>query len=540
MKRLLSIFLAILTCISVLSITSCFFGQNAVVITHTTADESYDYLESSQNPDSTTPPDSSDLTTDYPSSAPIPNSTSSTTADYVTTDDITCVYPAEPDLDFQGITVGIACRPETRYAREFGVVSPASPLDMKVYLRNKQTEKELNVKIKVIQESSMWMAADIQAYVVQNYQAGSARNADVICAYAKYSIVPEIRGYYVNLLDGQYNRHLNISNRYWNQSYVKSAAAYDQLYYIVGELNLSVYDKSVAVFTNMDLASKNGIAPHLLYSAVHDGEWTYDYMYRIINDFEYIDVNETSSVDVGDIVPLASVNGAESADTFLSAWDIELLTADDDLHTVVIDGNVKLEAAAAKLKALYDLDGVYLTDVANSFDKTFLGGKGLFDIDVLYRNESSNRELRKCGFDFAILPLPKYDSEQKEYNTTPIDSYNTMSVLNYQKDRVDAACATLELMCYKTNSNVRAFYSEMLICGEYISDSDNVKMIDIILDGITFNKATVYSTVLEGLPNILHNAIANNQTIAEIWAEDRQPAIDAVRAFNMLYEAMQY
>ena len=115
-----------------------------------------------------------------------------------------------------------------------------------------------------------------------------------------------------------------------------------------------------------------------------------------------------------------------------------------------------------------------------------------------------------------------------------------MSVLNYQKDRVDAACATLELMCYKTNSNVRAYYSEMLICGEYITDSDNVKMIDIILDGITFNKATVYSTVLEGLPNILHNAIANNQTIAEIWAEDRQPAIDAVRAFNMLYEAMQY
>lgn len=444
------------------------------------------------------------------------------------------------DLNFQGATIGIACRTETRYIREFAVETQADPVDLKIFQRNKSVESTLKVKIKMIPDNAMWAPADIQQFVMQESQAGAESETDVIAAYAAYSTTPMLRGFYVNLADETQAPYINPSKGYWNQGYVNAATVYNQLYYIVGDLNLTVYDKAIATFTNMDLATQNGIDPQAMYDAVKNGEWTYDYFYSLVQNFDYLDTNENSSVDVGDVVPLATISGSEGRDPFISAWALDLLVENDDgTHAAVIDGNAKLEAACGKLIDLYDLEGVFLTDIGSSFDQSFIKGKALFDFDIIYRNADSNKNLRNCGFDYAILPLPMYDTEQEGYYTTPQDAYNAMSVMNHHEDKVDAICATLELMSAKSYSDVRPFYIEKMVKATYVTGPDKVTMLDMTLAGITFDTATIYSAQLESISQgVWRAATMDKITIAERWAKKRDAVITAIEDFDIWFAMM--
>ena len=444
------------------------------------------------------------------------------------------------DLDFQGATIGIACRPETRYIREFGVETQADPVDMKIYQRNKAVEKELNVKIKLIGEATLWTATGIKDYVLQEQTAGVESEVDVVAAYGAYATTPLLRGCYVNLADETQVSYLTLTNAYWNQSYIQAATCYNQLYYLVGDLNLTVYDKSIATFTNMDLARENEINPDDLYAAVKSGDWTYDYMYTLVKDFSYLDGNENFTVDVGDIVPLATVSGSEGRDPFVSAWQLEMLKENDDgTHTITIDGNTKLEAACTKLINLYELEGVFLTSIEESFEWSFVGGKALFDFDIIYRNADSNTALRNCGFDYAILPLPKYDKDQQGYYTTPQDAYNTMSVTTTHEDKIDAICATLELMCAKSYSDVRPFYIEKMVKATYVTGPDKVTMLDTAMAGSVFDTGTIYASQLEGfISTIWRSATMNKITIAERWEAKRTAITTAVEDFDVWFAMM--
>lgn len=443
-------------------------------------------------------------------------------------------------LDFQKTSIGIVCRPETRYIREFSVETQADPVDLKIFQRNKKVESDLNLKIQMIPEEDMWNTDGIKNFVLQENQAGAESEADVIAAYGAYSTTPMLRGYYVNLSDETQAPHINTSNNYWNQGYVKAATVYNQLYYIVGDLNLTIYDKAIATFTNMDLATENGIDPQTLYDAVKNGEWTCDYMHTLIKNFEYIDTNQNSSVDVGDIVPLATVYGSEGRDAFVSAWKLDLLAENaDGSHSVVIDGNTKLEAACSKLISLYDLEGVFLTDIGPSFDQSFVKGKALFDIDIIYRNADSNKALRNCGFDYAILPLPMYDTEQDGYYTTPQDAYNTMSIMNHHEDKIEATCAMLEYMSYLSYNDVRPFYIEKMVKATYVTGADKVIMLDTAMRGTTFDTATIYSAQLEFINSgIWRAATAEEISIAECWAKKRDAIITAVEDFDIWFAMM--
>ena len=443
-------------------------------------------------------------------------------------------------LDFQGLSVGIACRPETRYIREFAVETQADPVDLKIFKRNKAIENEIKVEIQTIPTDKMWTYDGIQSFVMQESQAGAESDTDIVAAYGAYSTTPMLRGFYVNLFDETQVSYINTENAYWNQGYVKAATTYNQLYYIVGDVNLTIYDKSIAVFTNMDLATENDIDPQSLYEAVKSGEWTYDYMYQVVQNFSYLDSDEDGNVNVGDVVPLASIAGSESNDPFLSAWKLDLLvTNDDGSHSVVIDGNAKLESACSKLTSLYDLTGVFLTTIEKSFDQSFVKGKALFDIDIIYRNADSNTNLRNCGFDYAILPLPKYDIDQDGYYTTPQDAYNTMSIMNHHEDKIEATCATLEYMSYKSYNDVRPFYIEKMVKATYITGADKVIMLDTAMQGTTFDTFTIYAAQLVGgTTTIWRAATADKITIAERWAKKRDAIITAVEDFDIWFAMM--
>ena len=329
-------------------------------------------------------------------------------------------------------------------------------------------------------------------------------------------------------------------SEHWNESYIKAGTCYGQLYTLVGDLNLTIYDKAFVTFTNMDLAATNGIDPDELYAAVENGTWTYDYFYELVDGFTYVDSDGDGTVNVGDIIPLASIKGSEAYDGFLRAWDIELLTKNvDGSHSVNVDGNTKLEQAAEKLQQLYQLEGVYLdSNIEKSFSESFVAGNALFDIDILYRNENSNQNLRNAAFDYAVLPLPKYDTAQAGYYTTSQDSYNAMSVMGHRPEKLEAISATLELLSSKSRDDVIPYYVEQIINNGYASAPDKVNTLELVMDGVRFDTATIYSTQLNHFQSSLwRNVIMRNVTVAERWASIKADSITAVTEFDAWFKA---
>lgn len=442
------------------------------------------------------------------------------------------------DLDFQGMSIGIAARHEDRYRREFSMDTITDPVDQKVFTRNSQIEKELGLKMVFIPSPDFWTTDGIISVVTTEYQSGVTSQMDIVAPYAAYAVTPSLRGYYVNLA-GDDMTYLDITKGHWNQTYVKNALCYDQLYYIVGDLNLTVYDKAIACFANMDLAQANDINPDEIYQTVLDGDWNYDYFYNILNNFTYLDENDNNTVDVNDIVPITTIWSSEGCDGFSHAWEIQFMQEEDDgSHTLTIDGNTKLAQGVAKMQEMYGVQGaLLLSGVGPSFEQCFLPGRALFDIDIIYRNADVNNKLRNVDFEYAILPLPMYDDAQTEYHTTAQDAYNTMSVIAHHPEKFEAISATLELLANKSYNTVRPFYIEKMVKATYISGANQVKMIELVMNGVTFDTATIYNGQVNSVALSLWRAcIANGQTVDDRWAAKRAETETAVETFDIWFQ----
>ena len=167
------------------------------------------------------------------------------------------------ELDYGGQEFYILSRDEWRYKREFGDLKERTDsVDEKVYARNAKVELDLNVKIKVIDDANtteaMWgdyrKSGALATYVLAQHNSGGA-GSDVIASFAAYSTAGSIRDCYVNLMSDKMP-YLRTEMPYWNQKYVDAASLRNQLYYIVGDMNLGVYDKTLVTWVNNNLLAQ--------------------------------------------------------------------------------------------------------------------------------------------------------------------------------------------------------------------------------------------------------------------------------------------
>ena len=443
------------------------------------------------------------------------------------------------ELDYQGVEIGIACRPETRYRREISVDKQSDPLDMQIALRNQWVQKFLNVKMKFIESYEMWGNTtewNIPNYVKTQAEAGALSPVDIISANAAYTVAPDMRPYLVNL-NGDQMTYMNINKAYWNQSYVSEATCYGQLYYIVGDLTLTIYDKAIVTFVNLDDAADAGMTAESFYDAVNNKEWTFEKYANLATNYPYLDNNNNRTVDAGDQIRLSTISWSEAVDGYYAAFNLQLLKENEDgSHTITVDGNDTLKNGARMVQDLYNNQGIFLGDTGSAIAR-FFAGDSLFHVDILYRNAEQNQQLRNVDFNYAILPLPMYSTDQGAYYTSPQDAYNALSVLNTHEEKFEAISAFLEAMASKSYDDIRPFYIEKMVKGEYAADAASVKMIEIIMDGIIFETAFIYSFQVERYAiNMWRNCSkANGSDVDTDWAGRQEQATNAIRMFDMWF-----
>jgi ABC-type glycerol-3-phosphate transport system substrate-binding protein len=137
----------------------------------------------------------------------------------------------------------------------------------------------------------------------------------------------------------------------------------------------------------------------------------------------------------------------------------------------------------------------------------FAAGQALFIVDRPY---IITRSLTATDFNFGILPIPKYDTDQESYRTCLGFGY-TMYMLSTAAQNPEAAAATIELLAYQSYLNVTPALFEESMKLRYADQSDDSFMFDLIRDGVDIDIARLFSTQLEKMSySIFRNAVNNN------------------------------
>lgn len=439
-------------------------------------------------------------------------------------------------LDFKQAEIMIASRSEDQYCREFQAETIGDEVDAKIFARNMNVENRLGVHLVFKHpynnsESKTDGGNNVSQKILMAYNSGM-QTYDIVGLYAYYGTSSAIRGCFVDYYDPQL-QYIDLTQKYWNQNYIMTATIYDHLYYAVGDMNLGVWDKTLVTWTNMGLAESFGYDS--LYEEVLDGNWTVSRMMELMKEVQWVDLDDSGSLTANDKFALTGCTPSEAYDGFMGGFDLQFIVTDesDGTHAMNIAGNERIEQGVEQLINLFFKTPGVLTfknDVSTPMN-AFVGGRVLFNLDILYRNDSVMGKVRDM-VGYGVLPIAKLDEEQESYGTSPQDAYSIMAIINYPSQNKAAIGATLELLNKLSYEDVRPYYVERVLKLRYSESEKAVRVLEKIFDGVKFDVACIYGAQIPGIQKVWRSSISNQTTVGARYDADKDTIEAALANFD--------
>ena len=390
-----------------------------------------------------------------------------------------------------GTVITMLLRDEETWNREFFAEGTNGDiLNDAIYKRNQRLEEDLNFTFEFIESSSK---DESYRMVIAEYQSGGDSGLDLISNYAYYSTASALRDCYVNLYDVE---TIDISHPWWNQTYVEAATIKDQLYFIVGDLNLTGVDRSMVIYYNATLASGYQIGN--LYDVVLDGQWTIDLLIQYAKD-AWVDTNQSGVADLPDKVGILSSDGSASYDGFLTAFGIDFLTKTSDGGLEIAWDPDKVSSAIDyNIALLSESNGTYTDSDEPTLINKFTNDEALFWLFYIYPSAEVNQALRSMNSTYGLLPMPKFDLNQQNYYTTAQDAYSTMSVMA-TSTHLSEVGIVFEEWNYRSYMDILPVYCEVIMKTRYLVDAESGMIFDLIRNSIKFDTGMVYGSELDNI-----------------------------------------
>ena len=463
-------------------------------------------------------------------------------------------------MDFGGKKITVLHRDDIRYQREWykNEADIVDDLDEVIAMRNEGVKGDLNLEVEYValcQGGYRECLSDFTAAIQADHPTGSGLNQyDIVANYAYAGADAQVRDLIANLNDKETFPYFDFSLPCWNQAIVKTNTVNNKLYYITGDLNLSTFDKTIVVFLNKTQynakkASVSGAPDDLQDLAIEGnnaaGGFTYEELYKWASLYE--DTDSNGADDCTDFHAISAGFESVPLDAFPYAWDLGLLkTEADGKHAYNIEGNTKADEALTKIKNILDQTTSKGVCNANETSGCTLGGYSepvthfandvsVFTLHFLYCSDDDNMAIRNMSSEIGLLPMPKYDAEQKNYGTTAHDSYTLMTVIDHSASATptkgEMISAFLQYSTEESYTNVRGYYINRIVKTKYFGQSDSVsksvEIFDIIASNIIFDFFSVYAPQLNDIFNncwryvAMGSEKATGSTPAEAFAKGK-------------------
>lgn len=386
-----------------------------------------------------------------------------------------------------------------------------------IYDRDKRIESLYNVKIKYVQITNA--AKGITAFT-NSFSAGE-QEYDTIISTASGGRIDMLatNGYLADLCSIP---TLDLKADWWSSLMYENIRLNDCMYFTTGDIAASVYDAPFAIFSNNKLLADYGVTADL-FKVVSEGKWTLDYMASLVKDVSKdLDNDSIMNADV-DLFSTICQGSRLTSNGWLVGAGYSMSDIEND-NTIVVQGaNDRMLSIIGKLKTII-VPATY-NKPNDVIDKTFKDNRAVF---LCHLMESAKMRLTDMDNNFSILPMPKYDENQKDYRSLVngwVDCY--IGVPGYVSDDAEYAKKVgflLEAMAYSSYETVRPKVYDIVYKGRTVRDEGSARMLDIIYNSLYLDFNSLYN--FGGSCDAISDHIFKGSELASVL-DSKKSAIDA-------------
>jgi len=356
------------------------------------------------------------------------------------------------------------------------------PVHDAIYMRNSIVEQRLNVNITEIAR----LENDAHNIILKSIRAGEDEY-DVVVSQS-WSVGPlATDGNFYDLYD---ITELQIDQPWWDQNSIRDFSIQDHIYFMTGDYNLINNDATWMLYFNKSLMTNLGL--EMPYDLVSDGKWTYDKM------MEY---QKAASADLdGDGEWTAADRWGQVTHTqhysgILIAGGESLITRNSQDIPVYGQVSERFYSVYDKIIEMMQTPGytmnIYLNIKGLPSDKhatyNFLNDEALFCPEIL----AHTRRFRQMESDFGVMPHPKYDELQENYNSYVLGQVLVTCIPVTNTDVANTAMVLDSLGMLSGQTIIPAYY-EVSYIGKFFRDDESIEMINVIRNSRVYDIASAF------------------------------------------------
>lgn len=308
--------------------------------------------------------------------------------------------------------------------------------------------------------------------------------------------------------------YLSLDQEWWSPLLYKNLVFNDRLFFTTGDIAPSVYQAPSAFFVNMDLL-RNYLPDVNIFGLVDSYEWTFDKLNELTKGLSD-DLNDDGAMTAyDDFFGVALQRNSLVLENFIYASGLTLIEKKDE-GLKDNYASLLLDDLLSKVSDLYPASFSYGGTGTASQRQQYVITKAFMENNALFLGhqlESAMTHLRSMERDYAIIPYPMQDESQKAYYSL-INNWTDCFVAvpaRVGENRIEMISFMMEAMAAYSNENLRPLVYETVLKTQRAKDPDSSRMVDVILNGICIDFATVYN--IGGIGDMLYNATFNSTSL---------------------------
>jgi len=380
-------------------------------------------------------------------------------------------------MDFEGETIRVLSDTHSVYKlTERSLVSEeltGDIVDDAVYKRNQIIFDRFNCGIEIVKKEDYNKVKNSARQSVLS----NSDDYDLFALYMCTNMELAAEGILLNLNDLP---NLDFTQPYWSQSMIEGLSYKDATYWCTGDLALRYIGGMYVTFVNKNIWD-DFFSDIDCYQLALDGEWTLDTLYDM-SSIVYDDLDLDGQRDLDDIYGF----GMNLEDPFEATMTgcLAFMSSIDDEGVPQID--IDYDRISGYVDKIVEL--VYNNPGGTNWQgddnvtvmRDFADGHMMCVINKLFMSEQFLREMED---DFAVLPSPKYDVDQEQYNTTLHDGL-TLFGIPVTNTKIEMTTMILEALAAESYRTVTPVYYEMALKVKYVRDDMSAMMIDLVREGV--------------------------------------------------------
>lgn len=360
-------------------------------------------------------------------------------------------------------------------------------LDVAQYKRTKKVEQDYNISIvsaAMKAGSTNGTGAGFKALSTAANSGDYTYDLAVLGSYEASNLATNGFLYDMGAVPG-----IDLSKNWWDQKANAALSMQGITFFTSGNLSLANNEAAMVILMNKKLLADYGLDKTSPYDMVRDGTWTFEKFTELGKQVSE-DLNNDGEMDENDRYGLLIWD--DSAIGVIGAVGERCCTVDP--ATGEIGLTLYNERVISALEQYFSLafdkqHALCYQRIPGATGSALFGGNHGVFIATYMGLVRSQREMED---DFGILPYPKLDTAQQNYNSL-IAPYNSMfTCVPLVQEDVERTGIITEALAYYGREIVLPAYYDVSLVGQSTRDDESSEMLDIIFDNLVFDIGFIF------------------------------------------------